>query len=87
MVETGESRTPLSTTSLNITQAALYHTSPSQILSNDPTKLIHELLYRLIAIGDIARQLNHALGRNGHRPDEIQKLLQEISNDFSSHYQ
>ncbi len=65
----------------DITKTPFPCESPSNLPSDDPTKLLPELLDRLVALGDIARQISQALGRNGHRPDEILKLLQEISNE------
>ena len=66
--------------SADITRAPFPCESPSKLPSDDPAKLLPELLDRLIAIGDEARQLSQALGRNGHRPEEIQKLLEDIGN-------
>ena len=32
----------------------------------------------LTALGDLAKEVSRALGGNGHRPDEIRKLMQEL---------
>ena len=45
---------------------------------DDPTELLYELLDKLVALGDVAWQLNHALGSNGHRPKDVAKLIQEL---------
>ena len=41
---------------------------------NDPAKLIPELLDRLAALGDLAKQVSHALGGNGHRAEAVKEL-------------
>jgi hypothetical protein len=37
-----------------------------------------QLLDELIALGDVARQLNYALGGNGHRPDQTRELIEKL---------
>jgi len=44
----------------------------------DLDRLLPELLDRLIALGEMASQISHALGGNGHRPKEVAKLIQEL---------
>ena len=63
-----------------MTKAPFPCESTANLPSDDPTKLLPELLDRLIAIGEMARQLSHALGRNGHRPEAVQELIEEICN-------
>ena len=44
----------------------------------DLDRLLPELLDRLIALGEMASQISHALGGNGHHPKEAVKLIQEL---------
>ena len=44
----------------------------------DPAELLPQLLDELIALGDIARRLNHALGGNGHRPGQARELIEKL---------
>jgi hypothetical protein len=37
----------------------------------DLAKLLPELLEQLIAVGEMAKQIRHALDANGHRPKEV----------------
>lgn len=46
----------------------------SEICTGDPTALIPELLDRLAALGDLAKQVSRALGGNGHRVGELANL-------------
>jgi hypothetical protein len=32
----------------------------------------------LISLGEIASQISNALGGNGHRPEEVTKLIREL---------
>ncbi len=50
----------------------------SYLLDDDPAKLIPVLLDRLVLLGDLAKQISRALGGNGHRADEIQRLLHDL---------
>jgi len=47
----------------------------------DPAELLSQLLDELIALGDIARRLNHALGGNGHRPGEARELIEKLGKE------
>ena len=67
-------------TSSSITKAPFPCESTDTLTSDDPSQLLPELLDRLVALGDMARQLSQALGRNGHRPEVVQKLMEEIAN-------
>ena len=42
---------------------------------SDPATILPELLDRLIALGETARQISHALGNNGHRPEVAAELI------------
>jgi len=46
----------------------------------DPTRLLPVLLDKLIDLGDLARQISHALGGNGHRPDNLPEVVQQLAN-------
>ena len=70
----------MSVASSNITKAPFTYEPTNNLLSDDPARLLYELLDRLIAVGDTARQISLSLGRNGHRPEAIQKLIEEIAN-------
>jgi len=67
MVETGESRTPQSIT------------KTVSNFESDPTQLLPQLLDQLIALGQTAQQLRHTLGSNGHHQDQVEELIQRIS--------
>ena len=41
---------------------------------NDPAKLIPELLDRMAAMGDLAKEISRALGGNGHRAEVVKEL-------------
>ena len=45
----------------------------------DPAQLLPQLLDQLIALGDMARQISHALGGNGHRPEQVAQLIEELA--------
>jgi hypothetical protein len=36
------------------------------------------LLDQLIALGELAQQVNHALGRNGHRAEKLAEIKQQL---------
>ena len=44
----------------------------------DLIRLLPELLDQLISLGGIASQISNMLGGNGHRPEEVAKLIQEL---------
>ena len=46
---------------------------------SDPAKLLPQLLDQLIALGQTAQQLRHALGGNGHRPEKISEVIQQLT--------
>ena len=46
---------------------------------SDPAKLLPRFLERLIALGQTAQQLRHALGGNGHRPEKISEVIQQLT--------
>jgi hypothetical protein len=52
----------------------------SEIQGGQVAELLPELLDRLIALGDMARQISHALSGNGHRAELAQKLIKELAN-------
>ncbi len=93
LVETGESRTLLSTDQAisNDTPYVPYLSTSSVLESNlqqvwdpakfqsDPTKLLPQLLDQLIALGQTAQQLRHALGGNGHRPEKISEVIKQLT--------
>ena len=47
----------------------------------DPAKLLPQLLHQLIVIGKAAEQLSHALGRNGHRPELVRELIEQLGSE------
>lgn len=46
----------------------------------DLASLLPQLLDSLISLGDMARQLSQALGSNGHRPEKVAELIQQLVN-------
>ena len=63
----------LSTSSVFQSEAEFYDAA-------DPARLLPELLDRLIALGELAQRLSHALGGNGHRPEKAGELIEELIN-------
>ena len=51
---------------------------PSTSLGDDPAQLLPELLDKLAALGDLAKQVSRALGGNGHRASEVQEILEGL---------
>ena len=49
------------------------------MLSDDPTLLLPQLLDYLMALGDMEQQISHALGGNGHRPEQAAQLIEELA--------
>jgi len=47
----------------------------------DSSELIPQLLDCLIELGDLVREINHALGGNGHQADKAAELIQQLVND------
>ncbi len=66
MVETGESRTPRSIT------------KTVSNFESDPINLIPQLLDQIIALGYTAQQLRRALSGNGHRPETVSEIAQQL---------
>jgi hypothetical protein len=44
----------------------------------DLVRLLPELLDQMILLGELARQINRALGDNGRRPEEVARLIREL---------
>ncbi len=80
-METGESRTQQSLAN-TVFNSALYNScqSTGNILTpqSNPAQLLQCLLSRLIELGDIARQLSHDIGNNGHSPDEVRAWINQL---------
>ncbi len=53
----------------------------SATLESDPAKLLPQLLDQLIALGQTAHQIRHALGGNGHRPEKISEVIQQLTEE------
>jgi len=66
-VETGESRT--------------HHgrNDPRYAAEIDPVQLLPRLFEKLVELGDIARLISLALGDNGRRPQELERLIEELT--------
>ena len=45
----------------------------------DPAELLPQFLDQLIALGQTAQQLCHALGGNGHRPGKISEVIKQLT--------
>ena len=50
----------------------------------DPSQLFPMLLDKLIDLGDLARQISHALGGNGHRPNKAAALIKQLTKGLDS---
>jgi archaellum component FlaC len=50
-----------------------------EIQGGQVAELIPQLLDRLIVLGDLARQIRHCLGDNGHRAEMTAELIKELS--------
>ena len=48
---------------------------------NHSAELLPQLLGQLITLGQMAKQLSHALGGNGHRPEGGVELIQKLVNE------
>ncbi len=93
LVETGESRTLLSIdqaiskdtpyvpylSTNSVLESSLQQVWEPTKLQSDPTKLLPQLLDQLIALGQTAQQLRHALGSNGYRPEKISEVIQQLT--------
>ena len=88
----GESRAPLSIAE-TISKDAWYvsYPSTSSVLESGlqqawdpakfqsgPTKLLPRLLDQLIALGQTAQQLRHALSDNGYRPEKLSEIAKQL---------
>ena len=51
----------------------------AEAIPGDPTKLIPVLLDQLVALGEMARQLSHALGGNGYRSEKVAELIEQLT--------
>ena len=49
------------------------------MLSDDPAQLIPQLLRQMIELGQLAQQISHQLGGNGHCPQLTQELLAQLA--------
>ena len=49
------------------------------VLSDDPAQLLSQLLDRMIELGDMARELSHQIGGNGHRAEQVAQLIEELA--------
>ena len=52
---------------------------PSQPIDGDPAKLLPQVLDQLVVLGDLARQISHSLGGNGHRAGAMKELVAILS--------
>ena len=51
-------------------------------LQSDPLSLLPQLLNHLIELGDLAREINHAFGGNGHCPKGVAKLIRQLTGEM-----
>ena len=51
----------------------------AQFSSKRQTEGPPQLLDRLMELGDMARELSHQLGGNGHRPEQVAQLMEELA--------
>ena len=49
---------------------------PSQPFEGDPAQLLPALLDHIQALGELAKQISHAMGGNGHRKAEVARLTE-----------
>ena len=54
----------------------LAYPNTGSVLVTDPAQLLPQLLDQLIALGQLAHELRHVLGGNGHRPEELKEIIQ-----------
>jgi len=52
--------------------------SEGNTASVDPAQLLPQLLDQLATLGDLARQITHALGGNGHRAEAVGEILKSL---------
>lgn len=48
------------------------------MVTGDPAQLLPELLDRLAALGDLAKQIGQALGHNGDRPEKAKEVIEYL---------
>jgi len=79
LVETGESRTPLSIaeTVSSVLASHFLKTSYTSALESDAAKLLTQLLDQLIAIGQTAQQIRRVFDNNSHHP-KVADLLKRV---------
>ncbi len=53
--------------------------SNSEIRDGQVAELIPQLLDRLVVLGDLARQISHALGGNGHYPELSRESVKKLA--------
>ena len=53
--------------------------SNSEIPDGQVADLIPQLLDRLVVLGDLAHQISHALGGNGHCPELSRELVKKLA--------
>ena len=51
---------------------------PNVLATSDPAQLLPHLLDQLIALGQLAHELRHVLGDDGHRPEELKEIAQYL---------
>jgi len=92
LVETGESRTPpLITGTISKDTSYISYPYTSRVLDSDfpevwdpvklesdPLNLIPRLLDQIIALGQTAQQLRHALSGNGRQPEKLSEIAKQL---------
>ncbi|MBA7619871.1 hypothetical protein ES703_27213 [subsurface metagenome] len=72
---------PALATDYKNTSSVLVSEAGQGYLEGDPADLIPELLDRLAALGDLAKQISQALGHNGDRPDRAREVIEYLRQD------
>lgn len=62
---------------------SLYSAPQSTQLEGDPAQLIPELLDRLVALGDLAKQISRSLGSNGHKAAKLEDIKEYLQRQAS----
>lgn len=65
---------------LNKLFVASYPNASKLYPEDDPTQLLPHLLDQLVVLGQLAQQLNLTFGGNGHRPDKLREIIQQLTN-------
>ena len=74
----------MSTTGVRETEAARQiETAISAYQATTSPAELPELLDQVIALGERARELKHALGGNGHRSEQLKEIRQYIEHQAS----